>query len=159
MSTFGHTSEKRTRSQPWLLDIEDCMNSPSEDVAIEGLEESKKGRKMKKLHFRRFFRQTTTTRGGSTAGPPPEHPHSRRESPTPAMHMCDTGHTSIQPSTNPLTCPLTIIPSTSLFFSISFLSTHPFHVIPLGIPSATLEAHQTLPYHSQSVTHVQKNPR
>ena len=102
MTTFGHTSEKRTRSQPWLLDIEDCTNLPSEDVAIEGLEESKKGRKMKKLHFRRFFRPTTTTRGGSTAGPPPEHHHRRRESPTPAAHMCMADHIP----THPLTCPL-----------------------------------------------------
>ena len=97
MTTFGHNSEKRTRSQPWLLDIEDCINLPSEDVAIGSLEESKKGRKMKKLHFRRFFRQTTTTRGGSTAGPQPEHHHRRRDSPTPAAHMCGTANISTHP--------------------------------------------------------------
>ena len=102
MITFGHTSEKRTRRQPWLLDIEDCTNSPSEEVAIKGLEESKRGRKMKKLHFRRFFRQTTTTRGGNPAGPPPEHHHRGGDSPAPTTCMCDTGHTPTQLPTCPL---------------------------------------------------------
>ena len=69
--TFGHTSEKRTRSQPWLLDAKDCMNQPSEVGAFEALEESEEGRKMMKLPFRRFFRQTTTTIGGTTTGQPP----------------------------------------------------------------------------------------
>ena len=26
-TTFGHISEKRTRCQPWFLDIKDCINS------------------------------------------------------------------------------------------------------------------------------------
>ena len=141
MTTFGHISEKRIRSQPWLLDIEHCINLPSEDVAIGSLEESKRGRKMKKLHFRRFFRQTTTTRGGSTAGPPPEHHHRRRDSPTPAAHMCGTANIS----THPLTCPLTLIPLHLTLLSLSFLSTHPCQLIPLGILSGLLEADQATP--------------
>ena len=70
--TFGHTSEKMTRIQPWLLDAKDYTNQHSEDSVIEDLEELEEGRKMMKLPFRRFFRQTTTTIGGTiTTGQPP----------------------------------------------------------------------------------------
>jgi hypothetical protein len=69
--TFGHTSEKKTRSQPWLLDAKDCTNQPSEDGVIEDVEELEEGRKLMKLPCRRFFRQTTTTIGGTTTGQPP----------------------------------------------------------------------------------------
>ena len=43
---FGHISEKRTRSQPWLLDAKDCTNQYPEDGVIEDLEESERRRKM-----------------------------------------------------------------------------------------------------------------
>ena len=59
--TFRHTSEKKTRSQPLLLNAKDCTNQPLEDDVIEDLEKSERERKMMKLPFRRFFRQTTTT--------------------------------------------------------------------------------------------------
>jgi hypothetical protein len=54
--TFGHIFEKRTKSQPWLLDTNECTNQPSEDGDIEDLEELERGRKMMKLPFRQFFR-------------------------------------------------------------------------------------------------------
>jgi hypothetical protein len=68
---FGHTSEKRTRSQPWLLDAKDCMNQPSEDSVIEDLKESERRRKNDEItfptifpanhhHMRRQYRLTTT---------------------------------------------------------------------------------------------------
>ena len=69
--TFGRTSEKRFRSQPWLLDAKEFLNQPLEVGALEALEESEEGRKMMKLPFRRFFRQITTTIGGTTTGQPP----------------------------------------------------------------------------------------
>ena len=112
-TTFGHTSEKRTRSQPWLLNIKDCTNQPSEDDTIESLEESKRGRKMKKLHFRRFFRPTTTTRGGSTAGPPPELHHRWGRLPWPAAHMVMKEHMPTHPPISPLT---TLHHSTTFLF-------------------------------------------
>ena len=115
LTTFGHISEKRTRSQPWLLDIEDCTNQPSEDGVIEDREESKRGRKMKKLHFRRFFRPTTNTKGGSTAEASPEHHHRGRRFPcTSYAYVCHRSHThssthmSTHPSTNPYFPPLHI---------------------------------------------------
>ena len=137
MITFGHTSEKRIRSQPWLLGIEDCTNLPSEDVVIEGLEELKRGRKMKKLHFRRFFRPTTTTRGGTTAGLPPEHHHMGRRFPRPAAHIEDRSHIGHY---IPLTHPSTKLSPTSHFLRPLFLSTHLFQHTPLGHLSGLLEA-------------------
>ena len=108
---------------------------------------------MKKLHFRRFFRQTTTTRGGSTAGPPPEHHHNRRESPTPAAHMCMADDMSTSPSTHPQIPPL----------HLSF----PFLFPPLTLAMSLHQETLVNPWRllrptrpcSHSVTHVQKNPR
>ena len=138
LTTFGHTSEKRTRIQPWLLDAKDCTNQPSDDGAIEVLEESERGRKMMKLPFRRFFRQTTTTRGGSTAGPPPEHHHMGRRFPRPAAHICMADPTLVTTSHShthqPKCLPLHI--SWDLFS----ISTHLFQHTPHGHLNGLLEA-------------------
>ena len=108
---------------------------------------------MKKLHFRRFFRQTTTTRGGSTVGPPPEHHHRRRESPTPAAHMCMADDMSTNPSTH------LQIPPLHFYF--------PFLFPPLTFVYSLHQETLMNPWRlrrptrpsSHSVTHDQKNPR
>ena len=108
---------------------------------------------MKKLHFRRFFRQTTTTRGGSTAGPPPEHHHRRRR--LPCTSCTQVWHSSpFHKSTHPQIPPLHLS-FTFLFSPLTIV--YSLHQETLGDPWRLRRP--TRPG-THSVTHVQeKNPR
>ena len=119
-------------------------------------------KRIKKLHFRRFFRPTTTTRGGSTAKPPPELHHEWRRFPWLAAHMCMADHMSINPSTHPLFSPLHIsfkYHSISLTFAISFhqgiLSWQPPHnpnSVPQFVHKKEKGSHTPKPPETQSQT-------